>query len=46
LLFDLIAYYKDTNLLETTELGNDILRVLEKQINLPKILKIGIKNIG
>lgn len=46
LLLDLFAYYKDTNLLEITELGSDILKALEKQINLPKILKIGVKDIG
>jgi hypothetical protein len=46
LLFDLIAYYKGTSLLEITELGGEVLMALEKQINLPKILKIGVKSIG
>lgn len=43
--FDLISYYKNTNLLVITELGRDIKKALKKEINLSEILKVGIKEI-
>lgn len=44
-LLGLIGYYKESKLLVLTDLGEDIRKALEKGLNLPKILRVGAKEL-